>query len=782
MSTVTTESSTVSIAEHIRKLFAILRVSIRAYILVQAICVLIVWLTATFWLGWAIDYLPVLAGASEMPKSARTVWLIITLTGSGYLIWRFFLSRFFTKLPDNTLALLIERKYAHFQESLITSVEHHQTDANASLTDTSSMLQAAQTQAAAGLSAVHISQLFNWQPLFLYVVAAVMAISSVIGMSLYANAGLQLAMQRLYFLHESPWPRLAHIEIVGVEVRRNYSEATLAAPDQFQFENNVVKVPRGANITLLVKAHATAKVLPKFCLLHFTTPDGEHGSVTMKTMGTVTNGEQLYLCDTKPLAGILTSLEFDIVGYDHRLANYRLEVVESPVIVSATYDVEFPQYMVNESQGLRLPRVGESLLPGGQSLPIGSETVLHFTASKELQSATIRVLNPSANEAAHSVIHEETILLEPSGKEVVYALPALLEPRLIEIMLRDTDLAWSEKPYRTLFKTVADESPRWELALQGIGDAITPDAQIPYTARVTDDYAVQRAWLETNFATTKREFPLAHSAEKQLSRLDFRALRHENETFALVPGTKLFVTAKANDFYNVNNQGNLGASESLVLDIVTPEQLLARLEAREIAMRQRLEQIVVELTEMRDTLLIVRPGAVAQSTANELEALEEKLSAEELMTREKELRLLRVQRAMQQVRKSQLETLGVAQAFDRIREELENNRVDTEERKNRLKELIAAPLSAIATHRMPELDLTLQELEKLLDNKAQGALVAEKTLTQTNEILAQIEQILQKMLKLESYNEIIDLVRDLLREQQQVREETKRSQKRELEE
>jgi hypothetical protein len=137
---------------------------------------------------------------------------------------------------------------------------------------------------------------------------------------------------------------------------------------------------------------------------------------------------------------------------------------------------------------------------------------------------------------------------------------------------------------------------------------------------------------------------------------------------------------------------------------------------------------------------------------------------------------------VQQLRKSSQEVAGVAQAFDAIREELENNRVDTEERQSRLKTLIADPLHKLVAEDFQSLEKQLTDLEPVLEDASTGPPLAEKTVAQTNELIAQLDAILQKMLKLESYNEIIDLVRDMIREQQALRDETKRQQKRELEE
>ena len=63
----------------IQSRLAQLRRRIKTYVWLEGISLALVWLGATFWIGLAIDYLPVLVGASEMPRAARMVLLTHSL-------------------------------------------------------------------------------------------------------------------------------------------------------------------------------------------------------------------------------------------------------------------------------------------------------------------------------------------------------------------------------------------------------------------------------------------------------------------------------------------------------------------------------------------------------------------------------------------------------------------------------------------------------------------------------------------------------------------------------
>jgi hypothetical protein len=142
--------------------------------------------------------------------------------------------------------------------------------------------------------------------------------------------------------------------------------------------------------------------------------------------------------------------------------------------------------------------------------------------------------------------------------------------------------------------------------------------------------------------------------------------------------------------------------------------------------------------------------------------------------------LLRVQRALLQSQKSAQEILGVATTFDDIREELVNNRIDTADRKSRLQEQISQPLFRIAKESFPQLDQRLKDLQPLIGQTNREPQAALDALTQAVDILQQMDEVLQKMLELETYNELIDLVRSLIQEQAEIQEKTRKERKKQL--
>jgi hypothetical protein len=83
--------------------------------------------------------------------------------------------------------------------------------------------------------------------------------------------------------------------------------------------------------------------------------------------------------------------------------------------------------------------------------------------------------------------------------------------------------------------------------------------------------------------------------------IDFRKLRSEQGGLELKPKDKLFLMVQAADRFNLEGGPHLGASDRYQLDVVTPEDLLAMLEIRELGLRARFELTLGELGQLRDS-------------------------------------------------------------------------------------------------------------------------------------------------------------------------------------
>ena len=181
---------------------------------------------------------------------------------------------------------------------------------------------------------------------------------------------------------------------------------------------------------------------------------------------------------------------------------------------------------------------------------------------------------------------------------------------MLLVSVTDADGVASREPYRVSLSAVKDEVPQVAVRLSGISTAITPDAILPLVGKITDDYGLDRAWFEYQVdGDPVAQRPLAQqpSGEPTLEKLDTFDTRATDpntgqRVLELKPKQRLTLSLKATDRFNLSKDPRAGSSQQFSLDVVTAADLLALLERRELALRQRFEAIYEKLTDTRNLL------------------------------------------------------------------------------------------------------------------------------------------------------------------------------------
>src|SRR4029079_7384885 len=263
----------IALSSDLQTLLAGLRWRIRLYIWAEGIALALIWLGLMFWVGFGLDYLPVLMGSSEMPVGPRAFLLAATGIALAAILYRWIGRRTFVPLGDRSLALLLERRFGQFHDSLVTAVEMADLPDHASVFSRE-LLARTTDEARAGADNVSYLRVFNVASLLQKIALAALVVASLFGLYSANAHALQHAAQRLYLLSDTPWPRSAKIEVVGIEVFRRLAPGddaprTLTIP----FDHNVVKVARGTNVSLKVRAAGPpdADVVPDRCTVIYHT-------------------------------------------------------------------------------------------------------------------------------------------------------------------------------------------------------------------------------------------------------------------------------------------------------------------------------------------------------------------------------------------------------------------------------------------------------------------------------------------------------------------------------
>jgi hypothetical protein len=747
----------------VRRVLDAVRRRIRAYVWLEGLAILIVMLGIAFWLGLAADW------SFEPSPAVRRSAIFVVGCLAAAVCYRYIIRRAFVPISDSSAAILLERSFPHLRDHVTTAVD---ISAPGRLTTSHADL-VQQTQAAAdeAVSNVRIGQLFNRRPLGRALGGAAILVLTIVVFAFYSPDFFGFWLDRIA-LCEDAWPRRVHLEVVGFPPNETGQRTHKLAQED--------------DLELLVHARTDGYEVPDEVEIRFRLADGRRGRDTLIKVGDSDTGRdrfQLFRYQFKHVTG---DMVFDIVAGDDRVRDLHLQVVDRPELFNIQLACVYPEYLGREPR--RLP------VTGGMRIPEGSRLVLHATSTKPLTAARIHTSHHQ-HDVALSMAKQPTKTLE-------WQYGTLPADDVLLVNVTDIDGVAAREPYRVSLAVVKDEVPQVAVRLSGIGIAITPDAVLPLAGKIIDDYGIDRAWFEYRVdGSPNGTRPLANQPHGEqlldkLGQFDTRATDDGTgqRALALRPGQKLSLWLKAADRFNLKpsqdaaqQSPRAGSSQQFTLDVVTPADLLALLERRELSLRQRFEAIHEKLTDTRNLLgridfddskeTIVEPspnGDKGGNTASQRTAGEQ---SEATAQRSLARRRLRIAGSLQNVVQSADEVGGVADAFDDLGSELTNNRIDNPDLKSRLGEQIARPLHQIAEKGLPQLAEQLKLVDEHVEDPKTAAPALKDAIARADAILVEMRQVLDKMLELETYNEVVALLRGIINDQDQINQRVKERQK-----
>lgn len=733
----------------IESLLARLRRRIRAYLWADGVACVVIYLATAFWASLAFDWV------FEPPGALRVMLLAGIGLGLAYVVYRGLLSRIFVRMSNRHLALVIERRYRDFRDSLVTVVELAEEPEHASEFHPD-MLSNTRRDATRHATEVELRAIFNAAPLARRVTLAAALVLVTLIFAAAAPSALGVWGRRTLLLSPERWPRNTRLSVEGFGDSRR------------------IKIARGSDFPLIAKAEAAlGRVVPEIVEVRYSTQEGVRGRENMSREGMVEPGKAAFQPYTFTFKSVLAPLEFYVAGGDDRQGPYALDVVDSPTISRMTLHCQYPSYMRRESR--------EIPVAGLMQVPRGTQIRIHAEANKPLVNVQIDEMVGEETPLTHRL----DLVAEKGQPQTSFefSLPKLDADKTLLFTLRDADGIRSREAVRLSLVAVVDEAPQVNVQLKGIGTAITPSARLPATGEVSDDYGLARLWFDFHVdeqpAQTK---PLTAGVnnEQKLAVVDALEVRD----LKLEPKQKLHWAVAAADGCALEGGPNIGGSQKYVLDVVTPEVLRAMLEARELTLRRRFETILEEFTDTRNLLATVEPQPpqpAPPAAGTETPLTEKEPDADDEAARPNTISPeVQTERVLQNSQRAAHESLQVALSFDEIREEMINNRVDTEELKSRLKEGVADPLRQIVTQRFPALEERLKQLSSHLTQADLAKADRAAALDEMDRILVEMRAVLDKMLELETFNEVLDMLRQIIDAQEKINEETKQKQKEKL--
>ncbi|MCG8584632.1 MAG: DUF4175 domain-containing protein [Pirellulales bacterium] len=731
----------------IRSLLLGLRRRIRAYVWAEAIGTIAIGVIFAFWITLAIDWL------FEPSSGVRRLLLIATAFSLALIVYRALLRKCFARLSDQSMALLIERRFSQLQDGLLTTVELAKGESDPGAYD-DALLAQVRDNADRAATDVRLRRIFDFRPLARVTAAALLLAGTLALFCVLVPEAFATWERRLLALSDEPWPRATHLTVEG-------------------FDSGPMKVARGDDVEVVVLADLT-KVVPEVVTLFYETKDASRRRVNMNRHGNaianrVTLSNTAHQRFSYSLKNVQNRTTLDVRGGDARVRGLEIIPVEPPTLTDITLYCEFPTYLVDEETGAFTAR--EIPLQGAASLPKGTSVEVRATANKDL--ASVRWQDSRAPETWHTIQGADTSIRFP--------LERIDENATISIVLADTDGIQNRRATDVAIRAKQDQPPEVAVELLGIGSDVTPNARLPFRGNINDDYGVTHVSFEYQHLTGDLEQRRVASPATPQTQLDLDHVE-ELEPLGLQPGDEIQVAIAAADTLWLDRkkrladaadgkdsstvlaaiEANVGRSQPYSLRVVTPERLRSILATREWTLTRRFKQLIRDIEQMRDSL--------ARIQFDDSVAIEE---ARKVQTR----RLGLLSAAQRASRSASRGMRDLADDFERIVIELENNRISTKDLRPRLVDRVAKQLRKIASDPVDTLITALDSAQSTVRDPERGPEDRDFAVQQADAVLAEMNRVLKAMKASEEFNAMLERVRELMEEQSRLQAETEKARK-----
>jgi len=776
-------SNTPELSPVILRFLAALRRRIRWYVWLEGLAWTVAWTGIAFWASWGIDWF------FEPSAVVRGFVLGIALLVIGAVFFRYVLRRVFVRLSDRNMAVLLERRFGEFEDSLLTAVELGGADPRADSPDPE-MLAHTCRQAADRIHLAKLPEVFNPVPLRKSIASAILLAAGVVTFALLAGEPFDTWVQRSLLFSDKLYQRRTELLVEG-------------------FEDGVVKVVRGGDVEVIALANTSKPLVPESVTIRYRTDEGARDKKKMDRVGTPGQYQEYSF----KFEDVLVSHTFDLIGGDDRIEGLRIEVVDSPAIRRMKLRCDYPEYMSRRSKDVNVT--------GMMRVPRGTRVTVLGESNKDLVAAEVDMVRLAASKKEEDQKTHQRLKLE--GRSFEYPVGWFLRDHELTVSLEDTDGITSREPVRLVMTVLEDLAPQVAIELNGIGQEITPQASLPFAGEVTDDYGITAVWIDHGVDTAEAEaFPLEFPSDRtdKPSYPPIRKIKRalDVQPLDLAAGQTLNVSVKARDRYALSRDKipqlsrdeipHVSSSQTWTLKVVTPQRLRTILRRDELRLREHFEAIIRQTEETRDLVALTRfgeePGTSPGSGGSEPgedgsepgdadpepgetpggvgnKSGEGEADDTEAPLKAAEQRKFRVQTARENSYKSAQEIQGVAAGFDQICAKLDNNRIeDREALKIRLSGEIAVPLRQIADTMFAELENRLHRLEDVAADIQQGPEARQAAIDQIDHILAQMQEVLDRMEDMEDFNELIEILQAIIEAQKDVGQRTKEESKAEL--
>ncbi|MCH2183611.1 MAG: hypothetical protein MK108_16555 [Mariniblastus sp.] len=637
---------------------------------------------------------------------------------------------------DDALLYEVEAKHADLKESLLSGAQLarqanlEELGASRGLTDAT--IQQGIEQARAIDFGTTLNQPRYRNNLILMGISAVLLLGLWVGVN--QTSFFRTWFNRNILLQNDAWPQGTYLQIMGVE-------------------DGQLVLPRGSDHRQLVEVSPDSQVVDVDVTLEIDGPGGKTVH-PMKPTGRRDGREHLFV-----LHNVATEFRLRAAGGDDLTEWVEVKLVEPPSVTQMELKSILPPYTGR----------GPEVLPGAGPHAVlnGSQLEIRAEFNKPLKLAALRlgerefVMSPEGD-PSDSLVYK--ILLPTEGDS--------LAGGQYEFALVDQTGLSGTRPAKFTIKTREDGPPKVRADLLGISGLVVPRARIPVAYNVSDEYGLSEILLDCNWKNSDEDAGRNQTKthEKMIRKFDEpdKTVNSEDsvdvldlEPLKLIPGASFMLSVVARD--NRPPQANTGRSGEFLLRIVTEQELRDDMLRREIEQRKAFQQAYEAQMELAAELRAVAGMSPNGQTPEQFKAMREE-------------RLITIGRDQKAIGTS---INAIANRFIEFLVEAKNNRLDEDEQalaggqtiEQRFDGGIIQPIRRLDSDLIALASRNLDNCRRFVDDSAALMNAVTETGQVHDQILAEMKRILDAMVDSENFQEVVNKLLEIKRNEMQIKTE-----------
>lgn len=771
-----------------------LRSAVYRYLTIDGLARLAGGLSLAYWIILGMDFLPVQFGYPEMPFLPRAIVLALWASFGIWLVRKYLINRLRVSISDESLFLLIERRYPEFEDRLLTMSSAGEFESDGFTHDATegvsqdrrrTMACLIEDDVNSQLSRVESDKILN-RPRLMGVVA--LCLLPVIGLGMagwFLPSVLSTSLSRTFLLSAIQYERqttIVQVVVRNVPTNDGILQLFPAVDQEFEVGQPLIFAQDGGIQLRILAQTKRPKNQNVRCKVSYLLNDGKSGSVDLTPIKRSEQGEISFVADNDFMGRISISGQFWIRIDDANQGPYSFRCLPAPKVSTAEASVNYPAYLSQSAifEDSVQPFVNNSSFPVGTKLKFNlrfAEQELSTSSSPEEQLVDAKVWFKS--DVEQSRIQVPTVVKQD---RLTFQLEVARDVELF-VAAQDKNGLISANPFRISFNAVQDRPPMVSVSTDGLGSAVTKNSLIRLLVEGEDEFGIRNGQTQCRFSLANEDIVQNFEWDVDRSKMitvDLLELRRAGKISIsdqdLKKSPKVFFTVSLFDF-NPDHPPSVG--QTFEFDVVDEKRFLQLIEQEEAGLRKRLEDVYDEFEGTRPLYANLLSGA--EKATKTMDSTEHKKYLENA--------LVYIQQTRLQVQKSARDISGVCNAFLLLIKQLENNRLTVKQKQLDLAEKVAGPLRSFGSQDLDDFmartERTAESWSKYVEDPSRFA--GEQLVDQTenlikrhNELLSKFDRILQEIVKFESQNELLDSIRLLIDEQEKLLEATQKERDRKL--